>query len=179
MSRGFRLLDAGRLQAGVALGIAGAIATVIALSSSSETEIIAVRLALFGVALFTIGVVLGSARLVGIATLPMLAAALVVSVAAAEPAWVRSIVVGIVWYMAVEMAWDAIERRDGVERSSAFNDRRIDEVTTVVILALVITTAGFLLSFLAPVRTVLVAGLVISCLLAGLRLATRRLQASK
>jgi len=175
MSRRFRLLDVGRLQAGVALGLAGVIATVIAVSSSSETEI-AGRLAFFGVALFAIAVALGSARLVGIATLPVLGAALVASVAAAEPAWVGSIVVGIVWYMAVELAWDAIERRDSVERSSAFNDRRIDEVTTIVTLALVVTTAGFLLSFLAPVRTVLVAGLVIICLLAGLRLATRRLQ---
>jgi len=178
MSGKLRLLDAGRWQAGVALGIAGVVATVIAFSSSREIEI-AGRLAILGVALFAVAVTLGSARLVGGAPLLVLAAALVASVAAAEPAWVRSIVLGIAWYMAVELAWDAIERRDGVERSSAFNDRRIDEVTTVVILALVITTAGFLLSFLAPVRTVLVAGLVIICLLAGLRLATRRLQASK
>lgn len=178
MSGKLRLLDAGRWQTGVALGIAGVVAMVIAFSTSSEIEI-AGRLAIIGVALFAVAVTLGSARLVGFATLPVLAAALVASVAAAEPAWVRSIVLGIAWYMAVELAWDAIERRDGVERSSAFNDRRIDEVTTVVILALVITTAGFLLSFLAPVRTVLVVGLVIICLLAGLRLATRRLQASK
>jgi len=175
MSLRYHLLDVGRLQAGVALGMAGTIATVIALTSSSDTEV-AGRLALFGVVLFAIALSLGSARLVGIATLPMLGAALVASVAVAEPAWVRSIVLGIGWYMAVELAWDAIERRDGVKRSSAFNDRRIDEVTTVVTLALVISTAGFLLSFLAPVRTVLVSGLVIICLIAGLRLSTRRLQ---
>ena len=178
MSRKLRLLDSGRWQAGVALGVAGVVATVIAISSSSATEISS-RLAILGVALFAVAVILGSARLVGIATLPVLAAALVGSVAAAEPAWVRSIVLGIAWYMAVELAWDAIERRDGVERSSAFNDRRIDEVTTVVILALVITTAGFLLSFLAPVRTALVAGLFVVCVVAGLRLATRRLQAGR
>jgi len=178
MSGKLRLLNAGRWQAAVALGMAGAVATVIAYSSPSKTEI-ASRLAILGVALFAVAVTLGSARLVGVATLPVLAAALVSSVAAAEPAWVRSIVLGIAWYTAVELAWDAIERRDGVERSRAFNDRRIDEVTTVVILALVITTAGFLLSFLAPVRTVLVAGLVVICLLAGLRLATRRLGTSK
>ena len=177
MSRRLRLVYPGRLQAGLSLGLAGAVATVIATSSSTVTAVSG-RLAIVGLALFAIAVGLGSARLVGLATLPVLGAALVVSAAAAEPAWVRSIVLGIVWYMAVELAWEAVERRDGVRRSSAFNDRRVEEVTTVVILAFVVTTTGFLLSFLAPVRNVLIVGSVIICLIAGLRLATRRLQAS-
>ncbi len=166
------LLAGGRMQSVAALGLAGVIAGIITVSSRGQAEI-AGQLAAFGLIVVAFALALGSARLVGVATLPMLGAALIASAAADEPAWARSIVLGILWYVTAELAWDAIERRDGVTRSSAFNNRRIDEGAIVVTLSLAITAAGLLASSFAPVRTVLTVGPVIVGLLAALVLATR------
>ncbi len=160
------------MQSVAALGLAGVIAGIITVSSRGQAEI-AGQLAAFGLIVVAFALALGSARLVGVATLPMLGAALIASAAADEPAWARSIVLGILWYVTAELAWDAIERRDGVTRSSAFNNRRIDEGAIVVTLSLAITAAGLLASSFAPVRTVLTVGPVIVGLLAALVLATR------
>ena len=166
------LLPAGLLQSGAALGLTSLIAGIIAVSSRGQAEI-AGQLAALGVVVVAIGLVLGSGRMIGAATLPMLGAALIASAMGEEPAWARSIVLGILWYGAAELAWEAIERRDGVDRPRAFDDRRIDEVATVVALSLTITAAGFVASVLAPRRTIFTVGLVVVGLLATLIGATR------
>lgn len=166
------LLRGGRVQTAAALGLSGLIAIIIAMSSRGQAAI-AGQLAVFGVILVACALALGSARLIGVATLPILGAALIASAIADEPAWTRSIVLGILWYVAAELAWDAIERRDGVNRSSAHDDRRIDEVAMVVTLSLVIAGAGLLAASFAPTRTIFTVGLVIVGLLAALLLATR------
>lgn len=168
------LLREGRLQSVAALLVGLAIVGVISASAWSESET-AGRMAIFGFMLFAIAIGIGSSRLVGVATLPIFAAALIASVGADDPAWVRSIVLGVLWYLAAELAWEGIERRDGAPRSSAINHRRVDEVMTVVILSLAVTTITFLASFLTPVRTVMAVGLVVVGLGAGLYLANRRL----
>ena len=113
-SRNSGLLKDGLLQTGTALALAGATAGVIASSSWTRTEV-AGRLAITGVVLFAIALVVGSPRFVGLATVPVLGGALIASALGAEPAWLRSIVLGCVWYVAVELAWEAIERRDGAQ----------------------------------------------------------------
>lgn len=167
----------GRLQTGASVALAVAIVGVIAVPSWTESQT-AGRMAIFGAVVFAIAVAVGSARLVGLSALPILGAALITTAATDDPAWVRSIVVGILWYLAAEMAWEGISRRDGVHRSTAFNDRRIDEITTVVMLSLAVTSAAFLTSQLTPVRTILAVGLVLFGLIAGLHLATRHLNRS-
>lgn len=176
MAVGIRIvLREGRLQTAAALVVALAIVGVIAVPSWTESQT-AGRMAIFGFGLFAFALAVGSARLVGVATLPIFAAALIVSAGADDPVWVRSIVLGVLWYLAAELAWEGIERRDGATRSSAFNDRRIDEATTVLVLTLAITTAAFLTSFLTPVRTVLAVGLIIVGLITALNLANRHLR---
>ena len=164
----------GRLQTAAALVVALAIVGVVAVPSWTESQT-AGRMAIFGFGLFALALAVGSARLVGVATLPIFAAALIASASADDPAWVRSIVLGVLWYLAAELAWEGIERRDGARRSRAFNDRRIDEVTTVLVLSLAVTTATFLTSFVTPVRTVLAVGVVIVGLITALNLANRHL----
>lgn len=164
----------GRLQTAAALVVALAIVGVAAVPSWTESQT-AGRMAIFGFGLFALALAVGSARLVGVATLPIFAAALIASASADDPAWVRSIVLGVLWYLAAELAWEGIERRDGARRSRAFNDRRIDEVTTVLVLSLAVTTATFLTSFVTPVRTVLAVGVVIVGLITALNLANRHL----
>jgi hypothetical protein len=169
------LLAEGRLQTGVAVGLAALTGAVITVSTWAD-RVAGGRLALVGVALFAAGLALGRPRLVGVASLPVLGGALVAVAGGAETNWVGAIVLGGLWYLAVELAWEAIERRDGAERTSAYDAQRIDEITTVVALSCLITAAGALLSFLAPVRTVVVVGLVAAGLMAALRLATLRLR---
>ncbi len=165
----------GWFQAAAAVVLTIGIASVVAVSSAAQTRI-AGRLAVVGVATLSIALVLGSARLVGVATVPVLGGALVASAVAGEPTWVRATVLGCLWYIAAELAWDAIERRDGAQRSHGFAARRVHEVATVVALSLATAMAGFLVSSLAPVRTLFTTALLITGLVAGLILSTRHLQ---
>ena len=179
MAVGVRIvLREGRLQTAAALVVALAIVGVVAVPTWTESQTPG-RMAIFGFGLFALALSVGSARLVGVATLPIFAAALIASAGADDPAWVRSIVLGVLWYIAAELAWEGIERRDGARRSSAFNDRRIDEATTVLAVSLAVATAAFLTSFLAPVRTDLAVGVVIVGLIAALNLANKSSKVSK
>ena len=175
MAVGIRVvLREGRLQTAAALVVALAIVGVVAVPSWTESQT-AGRMAIFGFGLFALALAVGSARIVGVATLPIFVAALIASAGADDPAWVRSIVLGVLWYLAAELAWEGIERRDGARRSSAFNDRRIDEATTVLVLSLAVITAAFLSSFVTPVRTVVAVGVVVVGLITALNLANRHL----
>ena len=147
-------------------------------ATSWDQSQIAGRLAIGGVALFVLALTIGSPHLVGATTVPMLGSALMASGAGSEPAWVRSIVLGCLWYVAAELAWDAIERRDGCERSREFGFRRTNEVATVVVLSLGVTTVGFLLSFLAPTRSMVAAGAALLGLVVALNWGSARLQES-
>ncbi len=176
MGNGF-LLQEGRLQAGAALGLAAITAGVVTASSWPDSQL-AGRTAILGVTILLVALVLGSARLVGISTLPILGGAIMAS-RATELSWARMIVVGCLWYIAAELAWDAIERRDGAGRSKALENRRVHEIATVVALALAITTAGYLTAFLAPARTLVAEGLGVLGVVAVIGLAIRRLNESR
>jgi len=163
------LLRPGTGQAVASFATATATAVSITLSATDHRDV-AGRLAVSGVILFAFTLAVGSARLVGLATLPVFGAALV---AAGGRASVGSIVVGCLWYVALELAWDSIERRDGGERTAAFVHRRVHEVATVVTLALVVTIAGFAATDAAPERSLFTQGPIIVGLLIALGLVTR------
>lgn len=165
----------GLAQTVASLVLAGGFVVLVATSDLSRNGA-GTRVAAAGVALFAGALLFGSTRVLGLTTLPVLGGAFLAVAGAAEPAWVRSILLGGLWYVVVELAWDAIERRDGAARSPGFSNRRINEVTTVVILALGISTMAFLLSSYAPPRTLFAVGAVVLILLAGLAAATRRVR---
>jgi hypothetical protein len=158
-----------------ALFLAGAAAGVIAASSWSRSQS-AGRLAIFGIVLFLIALIWGSELLVGLASLPVLVAALVSTVGGDNPAWIRALVVGVLWFLAAELGWDAIERRDGVRRTAAYSNRRIDEATTIVLLSLAVTLAVFLASRTAPLRTVFVMAIALLAIAAAIGGAAQRLR---
>jgi len=174
IKHGHVLLSSGWLQAIAALVLAAATAAVVAVSAWSDAEV-AARLAIAGVALFAMALEIGSARVVGASTVLVLGGALFASGAAGDPAWVRSMVLGLLWYVAVELAWDAIERRDRSERSSAYNHRRAYEVATVVVVALVVTAIGFAGSTLAPARTLFAQGVIVVGVFVALAFAIRHI----
>lgn len=171
-------LRPGGMQALAALIMAAVVAAVIALSAPADTPV-AGRLAIVGVGVVAVALGIGSARMVGFATLPVLAGALLASAAVDGIAWVQSIVLGCLWYIAVELAWDSIERRDGAQRSPALNQRRVHEVVTVVTVSLAVTIPGFVASDLAPQRTLLVQAPLVVGLLTAMVLAIRQLTTAR
>ena len=134
------------------------------------------RLAITGAIMFVFALALGTRGLVGASGFVILAAALFTTAGIEEPAWIRSAAVGVLWFVAAQLAWDSIERRDGVGRTSAYTSRRIDETTSVIILSLVVTGAVFALSTAAPARTVFVIGLSLLGIAVGLLITTRGLR---
>ena len=162
-----RHLREGWQQAMAAILLLIAAAVVIAVSTWSQSQT-AGRLAAAGVVLFVIALLLGSGRLVAITSLPVLIAGLITLVGQENPAWIRGMVVGLLWYVAAELAWDAIERRDGVRRTVAHNHRRTDEVSKVVLMSLSVSAVAILISGTAPVRSMLVLATVLVALAASL-----------
>lgn len=171
------ILAEGWPQALGALLLAGAATGVIAASSWSRSQTSG-RLAIFGIAVFVIALIWGSELLVGLASLPVLVAALVSTVGGDNPAWIRALVVGVLWFLAAELGWDAVERRDGVRRTTAYNNRLIDEAITVVLLSLAVTLAVFLTSGAAPLRTVFVMAIGLLAIAATLGVAAQRLRSA-
>lgn len=149
--------------------------TVVVLESQAEQTLVGARVTVMGAAFFVAALLIGSTRLVGLATLPALGGAFLALAAGPEPAWVRSILLGCLWYAATETAWDAIERRDGATRLRAFSARRINEVATVVTVAVGFSAFAFALSALAPTRNLFTVGIAILVVLIGLAAATRLL----
>lgn len=171
------VLAGGWAQALVAVLLVATAAGVIAVSSWSRSQT-AGRLAILGVALFVLALIIGSGLLVGLTTLPLFAAALVSTPGGGNPAWARVVIIGAFWYLAAELGWDAIERRDGVRRTKAYNQRRIDEANTVILLTVGITATLYLISSAAPIRTVFVIGAALLGVAAALALAAQRLRDS-
>lgn len=150
-------LRPGTVHSVAAVVVGAAMVAIIIAASWSESQT-AGRLALLGLAVFVVAVAIGSNYIVGLTTVPMLGAALLTAGRDGDPAWVRMTVLGILWYLATELAWHAIERRDGVHRTPALLDRRLEETTTVALLAVGASLLGALAASLAPVRTALVIG---------------------
>ena len=170
----FAPLRPGAAQAVAALVLATATATLIAVVSWSEVNG-ASRSALVGLLTFGVALVLGSGRVVGASSLPMLGGALLWVAASDQRVWVASMVVGLLWYVALELAWDSIERRRGGTRTSAMSDRRIQEVSTVVALSLVASIGAFTLSGAGPERSALVEATIVAGLLVVLAATSRHL----
>ena len=170
-----RLRREGRGQAIAALAVAAAFAGLVVGSSDIR---VAAGLVIAGYVVLLTALSWGSARLVGMATLPMLGGALAASTAGAQPAWALASILGILWYLAAELAWDSIERRDGGRRSTALIGRRIDETATVVVMAFGIAAAGLAASAWTPVRTMAVVVTAVGAVLTLMVWGTRRLRAS-
>ena len=136
------------------------------------------RVAIIGAVLFMLALLLGSGRALGLSSLLGLAALLATTLPYDMTSWVRALVVGALWYMAVELGWDAIERRDGVRRTPSYVSRRLEETSTVVLISVVLTAAVFLVSEMAPLRTMLVVATAIIGIAVALGVVASRLRRS-
>lgn len=169
-----------RLQRGWPFSIASVVsasaaAGVIATSTWRDSQT-AGRLAITAVVLLVVSLAVGSGRLVAFTSLPLLGAGLITVVGVTGTLWVRALVVGVLWYLAAELGWEAIERRDGVPRTKEFSSRRLDEVSHVVLMSMGVTGLAFALSALAPLRTTVILALALAALIASLGALTRRVR---
>lgn len=111
--------------------------------------------------------IIGSARWVGVSTVPMVAAVMLESGFADEPSWMRSIILGCWWFVTMELSWEAIDRRSGARYTTKATMRRVQDVVTVVCVAMVIGLVASSATSFAPVRSVALQAVVLGGLLAG------------
>ena len=171
-----RLFRAGALHGVAGLVVATLIATIIAAPNWADNET-AARMAIVGVVLFALALAIGSSRVIGATSFPVLGSAFIVS-ATSETMWVQSIVVGCLWYIAVELAWESVDRRTWARRSTSLGLRRVNEVATVVVVSLAVTVTAFAGSSLDAARTLPRQAFIVIALLVALGFAIRRIVAT-
>jgi hypothetical protein len=167
------MIRPGLAQAAGSVGFAGLTFGLVVVSASDRSALVA-QLAGVAIVLLGLGLVMQSALMAGAATIPMLGAGLL----GAGASSVRTLLVGCLWYLTVELAWDAIERNDGATRTAAANARRVQECSTVLGSAAVIGLVGTVAAPLAPDRTLIIQAVLILGFLCGLVIAARNLTKS-
>ena len=167
-------LNEGFLPAVAALLVATAVVIIVALSAVSLGPVV-VRLEILAVIVLALGIAFGVERVVALATAPALGGAMLAMAASEDLLWGRSLVIGCLWYLAVEMALASVEQRNGTERTPAVSRRRIYEVAMVVAIAAAVGAGGLLVASIAPARTLVIQVLVSLALLAALLGAVRHL----
>lgn len=117
----------------------------------------------------------GSARLIVSSSIFVLLAVTLESLASSDPSWVRSIAVGVLWYVAMEVSWHALERREGAIYTRAAVAHRVQEVALVVGLTLVVGLVAIAAATVAPGRSVALQAVVLGAVLAVLGAVARQL----
>ena len=133
------------------------------------------RLALGGLALYFISLAIGFRHGVGFAAVPLLTAAAFSEEVAVAIDWGRPLIIGCMWYVATELAWESITRRAGIDAAPAVARQRQREVATVVIVTIVLGLGAAAVATLAPARTLLLRAVVIVLVAAALGAALTRL----
>ncbi len=128
---------------------------------------LAARLAIAGAITLAVGLLAGSNGLIGLSTLPALAGPTIGLDRPEGHAWGQVLLIGVLWYLATELAWASIEARGDTRRSQAVTRLRIREVATVVAVAVAVGVAGTVLASAAPVRTAIVRAMAVAAILAG------------
>ena len=158
--------------------VLGVAAAVVMMVTASEARTAVAPLMIVAIVLHLTFLLLGSARWVASASLPMGGAIVLESGFAEDPSWIRSIALGCWWYVTMEVSWEAIERRHGARHTVAVTDRRVQEVATVVGVALAIGAGALILESFAPARSVAVQAVVLGGLLTAFIAMIRQVTAS-
>lgn len=151
---------------------------VVILATRSDEDTIVGQLAGFGVIAFCVSVWFGARQLAGFASVPVLGSELIEVSASDESIWIQTLIVGCLWYVTVEVGWEAIERRDASQHSRAAVLQRSREVITVVALSLIGGVMALVTVSVAPVRTLPVQALVIIGVLSLFVMSLRHVSAS-
>lgn len=174
---GSAMMGQGRTQALLAVVAAG-MAGWITVATTTRFADSALRFVGIGLAVFVVAVLTGSRFAVGGAILVALIGAVIEIGTVPVQRWERSLIIAGVWYVAAELAWDSMERRDGRARRLGVTLERLREVGTVLAVSLGATIAAVALVGAAPPRTLLVLAAAVGGLALALILATRHLTAA-
>lgn len=167
----------GRLQALAAVVVAGSAGWVTVATTTRFTDS-AARFVGIGLVVFVVAVIGGSRFAVGGAILVALIGAVIEIGTVPVQRWERSLMIACLWYVAAELAWDSMERRDGRIRPPAVAFERAQEIGTVVVVSLVATIVAVSLLGAAPPRTLVVLAVTVGGVALALIGATRRLTAT-
>ena len=116
----------------------------------------------FAVLVVVVALVFDLPQVLAASTILVLGAVLVEAGLGDEPTWIRSLAIGCLWFITVEVGWEALERRDGSRRTAAAFARRVQELSTVVVLALVLGVVAIALISFAPARSVLLQAVILA-----------------
>jgi hypothetical protein len=158
--------------------VAAAAAAAVALGVSAtavEGQVVVDQLLGLAMIIYVGSLLVGSARWIGASSIPLLGASAIEAGFGDEPTWMRSLVIGCLWFVAVEAGWEAIDRRGGATYTMAATARRLQEVATVVGVSSVIGAAATLAAALAPTRSIPLQGLVVGGLLVAFLFMVRAL----
>ncbi len=133
------------------------------------------RMTLGGLALYGVGLVFGSERLVAVAAVPVLFSAVLSVEVDTGIDLGRALIIGCLWYVSTELAWESIGWRSDTVHAPAIATQRTQEVATVVIVTIAIGLAAVGLASVAPSRTLLLRALAVGAVVAGLGIALYQL----
>ena len=123
------------------------------MTADAQTQSLIRLFCLLGVSLQLVALVLGLTWAVGGSLIPLLFAAGLGAAGGDATPTLMWAVVGCCWFISVELAWEAIDRRDGIPRAPSVSRARVRDVAIVVGLALATTFVAVLGSAAPPVRT--------------------------
>lgn len=158
----------------VALALAATTAVLIG-HWADDASWLTVRGSLAGLLLLGTGLAVGSTGLVGAASLPILAAAVIGIDRPGGHAWGPALLLAVLWYVTTESAWLSIEARTETVRTAAIERQRAREVATVVVVSVSVGLGGMAFASLAPPRTAAVRAAAASVVLVGLAALARHL----
>jgi len=159
--------------------IFGVVAAVVVRSTATE-GLPAVN-PLIGSALIVLvgSLILGLPQVMASSTVLIMGAVMVEAGLSDDPSWIRALVIGCLWFVTIETGWEALDRRDGSRRSAGSVAWRVQEVTTVVVVALILGLVAAVSTSLAPSRTVLLQALVLGLVIGTFATMLRRVAMSE
>jgi len=160
-----------------ALALGGATAW-FATSNATEAARFALQLSIAAMVMLAIGLVVGSRLVVGASTAAMLGVVILEATLNDDASWVSALAIGCLWFVTVEIGFEALDRRDGVRRTAAATAQRVQEVTVVVASALGLGLVAIAATPLAPIRSVLVQAVVLGLVLGVFVAMLRRVAAA-
>ncbi|MGI9614655.1 MAG: hypothetical protein ACR2QO_17215 [Acidimicrobiales bacterium] len=161
----------------VSLGLAAAAAFLVwqGASPANELDWLVGRLEAASVLVVAFGIGLRSERMVAFATAPALVGLVVGATGSIDIAWGRALIVGCLWYLAIEAALSSIEWSGGLQVSVSAIQRRMLDVATVVFIGASIGVLGVAVAGWAPDRTIVARAIVLVAVLAALVFGVRHL----
>ena len=126
------------------------------------------RLAVFGLLLFILAAVVGSPLLIGLATAFFFGVGLIAVIEPDDTGWTAAAMIGGALYVACELAWHSTDERRRRVRSGAVDRARVRDVSTVVVVTLVISLVASLSDGAAPTRTLWVQAVAALAVVFGL-----------